>query len=113
MRHLTASIPHQLPRAEVKRRIHEQMERLRHQRGALLADIQETWTGDAMNFSVSAMDHSISGHLAVDDHMVHLTVALPWLLSMLVGTVKQTIEQRGLQLLSSRPESVPSGGAQK
>jgi putative polyhydroxyalkanoate system protein len=109
MRHLTASIPHQLSRAEVKRRIEDLVERLRNQRGAFLENIQETWTGDAMRFSLSAVGQQLSGDLAVDDHAVHVNVALPWFFSMLAGTVKQAIEQRGHQLLGNQPEHNQEG----
>lgn len=111
MPNLTASIPHQLTRAEAKRRIQDQIGVLRRQQGALLANIQETWKGDAMDFSLHAMGQSISGHLAVDDQMVHLDVALPWLLAMLAGAVKQRIEQQGRLLLGSgHAKGTDSGG---
>lgn len=97
---LTATIPHQLTRAEAKRRIQEQVGVVRQQYGAVLTNLQETWTGDAMAFSLSAMGQSISGSLTVDDQAVHLTVALPWLLRMLAETVKPSIEQQGRRLLT-------------
>jgi hypothetical protein len=73
---------------------------VRQQHGALLTNLQETWTGDTMTFSLAAMGQSISGHLTVDDQAVHLTVALPWLLRMLAGTLKPRIEQQGRLLLA-------------
>jgi len=97
---LTATIPHQLTRAEAKRRIQEQLGAMRQQHGNLLTNLQETWTGDSMAFSASALGQSISGHLTVDDQAVHLTVALPWLLRMVAETVKARIEQRGRLLLT-------------
>jgi len=99
MPNLTASIPHQLSRAEVKRRIQEQVSTLRQQKGVPISNLQETWTGDAMAFSVSSMGQVISGHLTIDDHAVHVDVALPWFLSMLSGVVKQRIEHQGRHLL--------------
>jgi hypothetical protein len=101
---LTAQIPHQLTRAEAKRRLQDELKRLRQQTGGLLGKLEETWTGDTMDFSAHLMGQSISGHLAVEDKVVHLEVALPWLLSLLAGPVKQRIEQEGGQLLS-RPKT--------
>ncbi len=96
---ITATIPHQLTRAEAKRRIQEQVRTLRRQQGPLLTSLHETWAGDRLDFSAGAMGQTIKGHLTVDDQAVHVEVELPAFLAMLAGTVKQTIEQQGRHLL--------------
>src|SRR3979409_1785577 len=88
MPNLTACIPHQLSRAEAKRRIQEKVGMLRQHSAVPISNLQETWTGDGMSFSVSAMGQAISGNLTVDDHAVHVDIALPWLLSVLAGALK-------------------------
>jgi hypothetical protein len=100
MQNLTVTIPHKLTRAEVKRRIQEESENLRRQHGGLLGPIQQTWDGDRMDFSLCPMAQPISGHLVVEDHAVHLEVALPWMLALLAGGVKQQVEQQGRRLLA-------------
>jgi hypothetical protein len=105
MPNLTASVPHQLTRAEAKRRIQQQIGLLRQQHGALIADVRENWTEDVLDFSLVAVGQAISGRLTVDDHMVHLDVALPWLLSMMTGTVQKAIEQQGRHLLTGPAKS--------
>lgn len=107
MRNLTATIPHQLTRAEVKRRIDEQVAFLRRQQGGVPVDLQTTWVHDTMTFSAGALGQSISGHLTVDDQAVHLTVVLPWLVSILAGTIKQKIELSVRQALGAPAN--PSG----
>lgn len=99
MQDLTATIPHRLPRAEVKRRIQDHVGVVRQQYGALLTNLKESWTDDTMTFSLTAMGQSISGRLTVDDEAVHLTVALPWLLRALAGTLKPRLEHQGRVLL--------------
>lgn len=106
---MTATIPHQLTRAEAKRRIQDQMGVMRQQYGSVLTNLHETWTGDTMAFSLTAMGEAISGRLAVDDQAVHLTVALPWILRMLAETVKPAIEQQGRLLLTQESREVISG----
>jgi putative polyhydroxyalkanoate system protein len=100
MPNLTASIPHQMARADAKCRIQEQVGVLRQQHGSMFSELKETWVGDRMDFAATAMGQSISGNLTVDDHAIHVVVALPWLLSMLAGTVKQRIEQQVAQVLA-------------
>ena len=100
MQNLTASIPHRLTRAEAKQRILEQVGTLRSQHASVFANLQETWQGDTMEFSANTMGQVISGKLTVEDHAVQLDVALPWLLSMIAGTVKHRIKQQMTQVLA-------------
>jgi hypothetical protein len=100
MQNLTASIPHQLTRAEARRRIAEGVKALGEQKGGLLTDLNTSWIQDTMSFSLLAMGQSISGHLVVDDQCVHLTVVLPWLLSMFAGSIRQTLERSFRHALS-------------
>jgi putative polyhydroxyalkanoate system protein len=100
MKNLTASIPHRLTRDEARRRIQTEIAKLRQQHGALLHDVMENWTGDRLDFAVSAAGQSIRGFLVVADHAVDIEVELPWLLAMLAGPVKQRVECEGRLLLS-------------
>lgn len=100
MSDLTASIPHQLSRSQAKQRIQDQIELLRQRHGGALTSFQGTWIGDELQFSAAAAGQSISGHLTVDDQMVHLTVTLPWLLSLLAGSIKHRLEEQGKLLLA-------------
>jgi hypothetical protein len=104
---LSLSIPHQLTRAEAKRRIDERFASMHSQKG-MLANIEGTWTDDEMAFTASGMGQAVSGRLNVDDQAVHVSVALPWFLAMLVPTLKPMIEQQGRRLLtqSSGPARV-------
>jgi hypothetical protein len=99
MPNLVASIPHQLGRVEAKRRIQEHIGSLRNQHGAMFTKLDETWNGDAMDFVAVAMGQSISGRMVVEDSVLHVSVALPWILTMMAGTIKQKLEQQGRQLL--------------
>ena len=107
---MTLSIPHQLTRAEAKRRIQEQIADLRRQHGHLLTNLQEKWTDDTLKFSATAAGQSVSGQLTVEERVVHLRVALPWLLSMLAGTIKHRIEAEGGKVLGQLGHESPGSG---
>jgi len=107
MQSLTLSIPHRLSRAEARRRIQEEVVRLKSQYGAMLGNVEERWTGDTLAFSLTATGVTLSGHVYVEDQVVRLDIPLPWPLAMLAGGVKQRIEQQGRKLLGS---SKPPGG---
>jgi putative polyhydroxyalkanoate system protein len=100
MKNLTVSIPHRLTRAEVKQRIRDEVAKLRREHAALLTELRDTWTGDRMDFFVSAVGQSITGFLVVEDQAVQVEVELPWMLALLAGTVKERVEQQGRRLLA-------------
>jgi putative polyhydroxyalkanoate system protein len=100
MSNVTVSIPHQLTRAEAKLRIEYGVSKLHKQGGSPLSGLKESWTGDTMDFSGSAMGQTITGKLFVEDQTVRIEVALPAFLSMLADVIKPTIEQQGRQLLA-------------
>ncbi len=96
---MTASVPHQLTRAEAKQRIQDQIGLIRQQHAGMFTSLQESWTGDTLQFSAAAAGQSLSGHLTVDDQMVHLTVHLPWFLRILAGSIRHQLEDAGRRLL--------------
>jgi Putative polyhydroxyalkanoic acid system protein (PHA_gran_rgn) len=107
MQHLTATIPHQLSRAEAKQRIESQIGLLQQQPGTF-TDLQTRWVQDTLEFSARILGSSLSGELRVDDHAVHLTVALPWFATLLAGTIRHQIEGSVRKALSG-----PSASAGK
>ena len=100
---ITITIPHQLSRAEAKRRIQEEIGRALPQAGSLVTPIKQEWSGDTLDISVSAAGQVISGKVFVEDRQVRVEVALPWFLAALAGAVRQGIEQRGRILLGNNP----------
>jgi putative polyhydroxyalkanoate system protein len=100
MPNLTATIPHQLTRAEARQRIADGLNDLRSRQSAVLGGLHETWHGDVMDFSGGVMGQLISGRVDVRDQEVRVEVALPWLLGLLASTVKPRIESQGRKLLS-------------
>ena len=99
MPNLTASVPHQLTRAEAKRRIQEGISDLHRQQPVLLGGVHETWNGDSMSFSGGVMGQSISGWINVEDREVRVEVVLPGLLGMAAAALKPQIERQGQKLL--------------
>jgi hypothetical protein len=96
---LNISIPHQLTRAEARRRAQSQVAQLKQQHGSALGHLQDTWTGDTMAFTLHAAGITITGHVFVEDQAVRVEVPLPWPLATLLGGLRQQIEQQGRKLL--------------
>jgi Putative polyhydroxyalkanoic acid system protein (PHA_gran_rgn) len=93
MPEMTATIPHQLGKAEAKRRIQSQVGSLRHQYGSLFSNLSENWTGDTMAFSLTSMGQTVSGRLEVTDEAVNVAVTLPWVFQVLAQVIQPRIEE--------------------
>ena len=98
---LSISLPHQLDRAEARKRTQECIAQVRQQYGGTLGRVEERWNGDTLDFALVAMGTSISGQAHVEDQAVRLEIQLPWVLSMFAERIKQSIEQQGRKLLES------------
>jgi hypothetical protein len=99
MPNLTITIPHQLGLAEAKRRVGAHADQLLGQQGGLLERVEQRWEGDTLHFHVGAVGQAISGTALFTEQNVQLDIALPWMLSLLAGSVKKRIEQQGKNLL--------------
>lgn len=99
---LTVSVPHQLGREEATRRLQGGMGTLRTQLGDKFAKIEDSWSGDRMDFKVAVMGQSVRGHLVVLDDTVKVEVQLPMILAMLAEKVKPMIQKQGTLMLEKK-----------
>ena len=103
MPNLTLSVPHQLGRAEAKRRIQEQLEQAQRQYGAVLSGLEQRWTGDHLDVTVRGGGQSVTGHADVEDNVVQVSIELPWMFALLTGPLKGAIEQQARRALGHSP----------
>jgi Putative polyhydroxyalkanoic acid system protein (PHA_gran_rgn). len=99
---VTVSIPHQLGRAEAKRRVDEGFGDFSRHLGGSAGALTKSWTGDRLNFSLQALGQGISGFLDVADDTVRVEVLLPGFLAMIAGKVKGTLQKEGQLLLGNK-----------
>ena len=99
---LIVSIPHNLGQAEAMRRLHGGMNGLKSQFGDKVASINETWSGNRMDFRVGAMGQNVEGHLEVMEDKVHVEVQLPWILAMIAEKAKTFIQKQGTLMLEKK-----------
>ncbi len=109
-RTLDVNVPHNLGKAEARRRL---MAGLNKATGlaagaaqAVQVDVRET-TGDRLDISASAMGQSLTGHVDVFDDKVSIHVTLPWLLAKLAEKLKPMIQQRASDALKLPGPSGP------
>lgn len=99
---LVVSIPHSLGKEEARRRLVTGFGTLRTQFGQHLTSIEDTWTGDRMDFRVAAMGQQVTGHLEVKADSVDLQVTLPFLLAMMADKARALIQKQGTLMLEKK-----------
>jgi hypothetical protein len=95
---VVVSIPHELGRAEARRRIDEGVGRLTSQIGAV-GEIKQAWQGDVLHFSLQAIGQTVTGTIGVEDREVRLEVLLPGIFAMIANKVKGRLRDEGQVLL--------------
>jgi len=101
-RPLVVSIPHNLGKEEALRRIHGGIGRVKTSFAAHLTVIDETWTGDRLDFKVTVLRQAVSGAMEVGAQQVLLTVELPWALAIMAEKAKELISRQGTLLLEKK-----------
>jgi hypothetical protein len=98
---IAVSIPHQLGRAEARRRIESGF-------GKLLGQLpgsgggSEHWDGDRLTFGAAVMGQNIAGVIEVLDTAVTIEIELPGVLGMLAGALKDRLQKAGTLLLTKK-----------
>ncbi|MFC3439996.1 polyhydroxyalkanoic acid system family protein [Sphingobium rhizovicinum] len=93
-------IPHDLGKAEARRRIEAGLPKLeQHIPGG--GTVQATWsTQDQLDMEISAMGQTIPVRLQVSDDQVRGTVAVPMLLRMMAGPIGEFVKASAQKMLS-------------
>jgi hypothetical protein len=98
---ITVSIPHQLGRAEARRRIESGFANIIQQLPGG-GTFNERWDGDQLTFSVAGMGQTISGVVDVLDAAVTIRIELPGVLGLIASGLKGRLEKAGQLLLTKR-----------
>lgn len=99
---LSISIPHQLGRAEARRRIETGFAKLVGQLPGSAGTFNERWEGDRMVFSVSGLGQTVSGSVDVREAAVLMELELPGIVGMLASSLKGRIQKAGQLLLTRK-----------
>ena len=101
-RPISVTIPHQLGRAEARRRVDAGFFDLSRHLGAAAGALDRRWEGDRLDFSLTVMGQAVAGHVAVAEAYVTVEVILPGLLALIGGKVQGTLRKQGQLLLTRK-----------
>jgi putative polyhydroxyalkanoate system protein len=99
---VVVTIPHELGRAEARRRIDEGVGRLTGQIGAV-GQLERRWEGDVLHFSLAAIGQTVTGTIGIAEREVRVEVLLPGIFAMIANKVKGRLRDEG-QLLLTGPK---------
>ncbi|NCU68006.1 polyhydroxyalkanoic acid system protein (plasmid) [Acidovorax sp. 210-6] len=99
---ITITIPHQLGRAEARRRIDEGFARMLQQLPGISGAGGQQWEGDRLRFNLATMGQSVGGVVDVGDTTVTLELTLPGLLGVIANGLKGRLQEKVGQLLLPR-----------
>jgi hypothetical protein len=99
---LVITIPHRLGKQEARRRLQDGLGGAGASFRHLFSIDEQTWTGDHLQFRVSALGQSVNGSIDVAEDYVKLEVFLPWLLAKLAETLQPLIRKEAVLLLEKK-----------
>ena len=98
---MRVAIAHNLPREEVRRRIHERSGELTDFVPGGLATVETSWpTDDRMDLSIIAMGQTVTGAVSVEDTEMVVEFDLPPQLGFFGSMIEQKIREKGQKLLA-------------
>ncbi|MDM0114791.1 polyhydroxyalkanoic acid system family protein [Variovorax sp. J22R133] len=99
---IIVSIPHQLGRAEARRRIEGGFAKIINLLPGSSGAPSERWEGDRLIFSVAALGQTVSGAIQVLDATVTMEIELPGVLGVLASGLKNRLQKMGQLLLTKQ-----------
>ena len=99
---LTVRIPHQLGRAEARRRIETGFAKMIDVLPGGAGRCSERWDGDRLVFSVAAMAQTVAGVIDVVDTTVTMEIELPGVLGLIASGLKDRLQKAGQLLLTKK-----------
>lgn len=97
---VSISIPHQLGRAEARRRIEAGFGSFVRQLPGGSGRCSERWDGDRLTFSASGLGQAVSGTVDVRDTAVLMELELPGVIGVIARALKGRIQKAGQLLLT-------------
>ena len=99
---ITVSIPHQLGRAEARRRIESGFASIVQRLPGSSGIASQRWDGDRLSFGVAAMGQTIAGVVDVRDDVVSMEIQLPGVLGVIAAGLKDRLRTASQLLLMKK-----------
>ncbi|MET0183783.1 MAG: polyhydroxyalkanoic acid system family protein [Caulobacterales bacterium] len=102
---LTVTIPHQIGKAEARKRIETGFADLATKMGGSgvkFANVQQNWQNDRLHFAANVAGQKISGRLDVLEDSVKMEIDLPMILAAIGNAIRGKVQEQGRILLEDK-----------
>ena len=98
-RPIDVDLPHKLGREEARRRIADNIHKLRDHIPGGASHIETRWTGDRLDMTIQAMGQSVEAQIDVEESKVHCRILLPGMLALFAAPIEAMLKTKGNDLL--------------
>jgi putative polyhydroxyalkanoate system protein len=96
---IQVDMPHSLGKDEARRRIANNIHKLKDHIPGGAAHVTSSWEGDNLNLTIHAVGQAVDARLGVDERVIHVHVMLPGILAMFAGPIEAMLKKKGSDLL--------------
>lgn len=97
---MRVTLPHDLPREEVRRRMHAHADEIASFFPPGLADVSTSWPNeDRMEITATVVGYTIPGGVDVREKEVVIEMQLPAILGLMRGALEKAVRKEGDRLL--------------
>jgi len=99
---VVVNVPHDLGRAEARRRLEEGFVRVGQQIGGKALAFEQHWVGEQLQFKAGAFGQKVSGRVDIFDKTIRVEVDLPWILASIAHSIQGRIQKESTLLLGKK-----------
>jgi len=99
---IQVDLPHKLGREEARRRIANNIHKLKEHIPGGASQVDSKWTGDDLDLTVHAMGQAVETRIGVEETRVRVQVILPGMLALFAGPIESMLQKKGNILLEDK-----------
>ena len=99
---IQVDLPHKLGRDEARRRIANNIHKLKEHIPGGSAQVESAWQGDDLDLAINALGQQVSAKIGVEETKVRVAVMLPGMLAMFAGPIEAMLQKKGNVLLEDQ-----------
>jgi putative polyhydroxyalkanoate system protein len=99
---IQVDLPHKLGRDEARRRIANNIHKLREHIPGGSAHVESSWQGDELDLAINALGQAVTAKIGVEETKVRVAVMLPGMLAMFAGPIEAMLQKKGNVLLEDQ-----------
>ena len=98
-RPIDVDLPHKLGRDEARRRLADNIHKLRDHIPGGATYVDSSWEGDRLNLNIHAMGQAVEAQIDVAETNVHCRIQVPGMLALFAGPIEAMLKAKGSDLL--------------